>query len=68
MKEFAAVEWHRARTTLASAQKLAETDANPATETLGGWANGDTVVEGKGRRTTARTTEAKPHLLEDTHS
>ena len=30
MKEFAAVEWHRARTTLASAQKLAETDANSA--------------------------------------
>lgn len=30
MKEFAAVEWHRATTTPASAQKLAETDANSA--------------------------------------
>jgi len=30
MKEFAAVEWHRAKTTLASAHELADTDPNSA--------------------------------------
>jgi hypothetical protein len=30
MKEFAAVEWHRAKATLASAQTLAKTDPDSA--------------------------------------